>query len=103
MSLHGLDCTCSMSELGLSSGCNYTIEHIRKMLETDNVYGPPHRQRKAIICNTCDYEDILERAGFKEIAQYNGNDGPIVHVMLYIQPKSRIKPPKPPRKAKATV
>jgi len=84
MSLHGMPTTCSMSELGLSSGVSYTKEHIQKVMTKVGMYDPPKRQRLAIICNTCDHEDLLTQVGFQEIAQYKGNDGPPVHVMLYI-------------------
>jgi len=28
---------------------------------------------------------------FQEVAAYNGNDGAVVHVMLYIKPSARLR------------
>lgn len=86
--------TCSMTELGIFSGERFSLEKIKKFLnsKTEPSYMstlPPLRQRKAVICNTCYHQNALKKLGFKEVATYKGNDG-IVHVMLYIQPRCRI-------------
>ena len=106
--LSGLCNTCSMSELGLFNGDIISPSKIKEYLlakKIDYNYSPSARQKKAIICNTIHHVDTLKKCGFIEVAQYFGNDYVrdgkrrfqrvgIVHVMLYIQPKCQIKPPK---------
>ena len=94
--LRGLRNTCSMSELGLfSSDLPLTVERVKKWLKTrkagyfDEVVSV--RQSKAILCNTINHEELLQKVGFKTIARYKGNDRGIVNVMLYLVPSVIIK------------
>lgn len=94
--LSGLKHTCSMSQLAVNG--METADQIKDLIKklTKPVYswdmpGPPLRQRKAVICNTLSNMPVLIQAGFIEVGQYNGNDGGVVHVMLYIKPSCRIK------------
>jgi len=94
--LRGIAHTCSMSELALagandSDATGAKLAAIIRTLPKHDYSSPPIRQRKAILCNTIYYVDVLTKMGFKEIAAYNGNDGDVVHVMLYIKPSARLR------------
>jgi len=94
--LRGLQHTCSMSELAVfgaddADATGARLASIIRTLPKRDYSSPPMRQRKAILCNTIYYVDVLTKMGFKEIAAYNGNDGDVVHVMLYIKPSARLR------------
>ncbi len=94
--LRGILHTCSMSELAIFGATDLDatgakLAAIIRTLPKHDYNSPPIRQRKAILCNTIYYVDVLTKMGFKEVAAYNGNDGEIVHVMLYIKPSARLR------------
>lgn len=87
--------TCSMAELAIFSDDKPTVANIREWLRGRKAskfeYGLSIRQCRSIICNTIHHEKLLKQAGFKTVASYKGNDRGVVKVMLFVQPKSRIK------------
>ena len=87
--------TCSMAELAIFSDDKPTVAEIKKWLRDRCAghfsYPLPVRVCRSIICNTVDHEKVLKQAGFKKIASYKGNHRGVVKVMLYINPKNRIK------------
>ncbi len=107
--LKGITNTCSMSELAISGepgtwsedrdAIPAKLTNIIRTINRNDEYSPGARQRKAILCNTIHYKDVLLEMGFEEVASYIGNDSGIVHVMLYIKPKSRIKKKKTKKNA----
>jgi len=99
--LNAMHHTCSMSELGIAGSIDpmaYSAASLKKVLiqppkrgAWGEMVGVAARQKKAIICNTIHYVAVLTKLGFKEVEAYNGNDGAVVHVMLYIQPTARLR------------
>ena len=93
--LNGLRHTCSMSELAIFHADTPSAKQIKQWVKERKAGwfsdGVTVRESRAILCNTIKHEATLQKAGFKTVAQYKGNDRGVVKVMLYIQPKNRVR------------
>jgi len=71
--LRGIANTCSMSELAIAGSADpdatgAKLAAIIRTLSKHDYNSPPIRQRKAILCNTIHYVNVLTKMGFKEVA-----------------------------------